>query len=70
MSNWLTQLRTHSFHDDPDVVLCGNKCDLEERRRVRKRDALDAADRNGVVYFETSALTGHGLQGSVERSHI
>ena len=32
--NWLEQLRTHAYCDDPDVVLCGNKADLYEKRVI------------------------------------
>ncbi len=45
VNNWLVQIETHSLFDNPDVVLCGNKSDMEERRVVKKRDVLALAER-------------------------
>lgn len=42
--NWLVQLQTHAYCDTPDVVLCGNKADLEERRMVSEERARALAD--------------------------
>jgi GTPase SAR1 family protein len=39
------QLRLHASSETPDVILCGNKCDLEEDRAVNKKEALDMAER-------------------------
>eukprot|EP00095_Tigriopus_kingsejongensis_P003648 maker-scaffold2352_size16672-snap-gene-0.8 protein:Tk03648 transcript:maker-scaffold2352_size16672-snap-gene-0.8-mRNA-1 annotation:"ras-related protein rab-27a" len=44
VSNWMIQLQTHAYTETPDIILCGNKLDLEERRAVKKRDALDLAE--------------------------
>jgi len=38
------------------LVLVGNKGDLEEEREVTTEDAKEYADRNGMMYYETSAL--------------
>ena len=32
--NWLVQLQTHAYCDNPDIILCGNKADLEDQRKV------------------------------------
>ena len=37
------------------VVLFGNKCDLEEKREVKKEEAQNFAKKNKMIYFETSA---------------
>ena len=39
------------------IVLVGNKCDLEDQRKVSKQDAEALAKSIGAVYVETSALT-------------
>ncbi|KAF4527137.1 hypothetical protein B566_EDAN007230 [Ephemera danica] len=57
--NWLDQLQTHAYCDSPDVVLCGNKCDLEEQRQVSEERARDTARRYG-------AATGHNVSRAVE----
>ena len=38
------------------IVICGNKCDLEEKRVVSKTEGEEMADRLGAIFLETSAL--------------
>ncbi|GLH12507.1 Ras-related protein Rab-27A [Gryllus bimaculatus] len=64
--NWLDQLRTHAYCDDPDVVLCGNKCDLEERRVISEQRARETAEKYGLPYLETSAATGQNVSRAVD----
>ena len=33
----MSQLEVHALSDKPDVILCGNKCDLEDDRAVGKK---------------------------------
>ncbi|XP_075230666.1 RAS oncogene family member Rab27 [Lycorma delicatula] len=63
---WLEQLRPHAYCEDPDVVLCGNKADMEEKRVVSETRAKEMAAKFGLVYFETSALTGQNVTKAVE----
>ncbi|CAG2165225.1 unnamed protein product, partial [Oppiella nova] len=64
--NWLEQLKTHAYCDDPDVVLCGNKADAYERRVVSEERARQEAEKYGLKYFETSAATGQNVSKSME----
>ncbi|XP_012945898.2 ras-related protein Rab-27A [Aplysia californica] len=64
--NWLTQLQTHAYCENPDVVLCGNKSDLEDHRRVSEDRARDMAEKFGLPYFETSAATGQNVSKAVD----
>ena len=50
--------------DDPDcdIVLCGNKSDLDNDRVVTHDEGKQLADEYGVQFFETSALTGHNVE--------
>ncbi|KAE8743612.1 hypothetical protein FOCC_FOCC010756 [Frankliniella occidentalis] len=59
--NWLDQLRTHAYCDSPDVILCGNKSDMEDHRVISEAQARDVADKYGLPYLETSAATGHNV---------
>jgi small GTP-binding protein len=43
------------------LVVFGNKVDLEERRAVPTDQGRDLADRNGLLFFETSAATGKNV---------
>lgn len=64
--NWLTQLQTHAYTDNPDIVLCGNKSDLESLRCISDERAKEMAQKYGLTYFETSAATGHNVSKAVE----
>lgn len=64
--NWLDQLRTHAYCENPDVILCGNKADLEEQRIISEEKAREFADKYGLPYFETSAATGQNVTKAVE----
>jgi len=48
---------------DCDIVLCGNKSDLDNDRVVQFDEGKQLADEYGVQFFETSALTGHNVEG-------
>ncbi|XP_068594694.1 ras-related protein Rab-27B-like [Brachionichthys hirsutus] len=56
--NWMSQLQANAYCDSPDIVLVGTKADLPYVRDVHMKQAKDLADRYGIPYFETSALTG------------
>ncbi|RMZ97134.1 ras-related Rab-27A [Brachionus plicatilis] len=60
--NWISQLQTHAYCEDPDIILVGNKLDLEDRRVVDYARAKDFADKHGCGYIETSAATGENVE--------
>ncbi|XP_060524686.1 ras-related protein Rab-27A isoform X1 [Cylas formicarius] len=64
--NWIEQLRLHAYCDAPDVILCGNKADLEDRRVITEWRAREFAEKNGLPYLETSAATGQNVARAVE----
>lgn len=45
--NWLTQLQTHAYCENPDIVLCGNKVDLEDQRQISEQRAREMAEKHG-----------------------
>ena len=50
--------------DFPFVVL-GNKADLEGERKISKESAEAwCAENGGLAYFETSGITGQGLENA------
>ncbi|CAF91844.1 unnamed protein product, partial [Tetraodon nigroviridis] len=65
--NWMSmgQLQANAYCDSPDIVLVGTKADLRGLRDVHSRQARDLADRYGIPYFETSAVTGADVERSV-----
>ncbi|XP_061387251.1 ras-related protein Rab-27A-like [Musca vetustissima] len=66
ISNWLEQLRQHAYSEDPDVVLCGNKCDLHDFRVISHEQASALAERYKLPYIETSACTGYNVSNAVD----
>lgn len=43
------QLQIHAYCESPDVVLCGNKCDLSDQRAVSEEEARELAEKYGYV---------------------
>lgn len=54
VQDWSTQIRTYSW-DNAQVVLVGNKCDLEDQRVVSTERGRQLANQMGLEFFETSA---------------
>jgi GTPase SAR1 family protein len=42
-------------------ILVGNKCDLEEKRKVSYEQGKEFADQYGMKFIETSAKTAHNV---------
>uniref|UniRef100_A0A1B0ESS3 Putative ras-related protein rab-27a anoplophora glabripennis n=1 Tax=Lutzomyia longipalpis TaxID=7200 RepID=A0A1B0ESS3_LUTLO len=66
VQNWIEQLKFHAYCETPDIVLCGNKCDLDHMRVVSESRARQFAERHGLSYLETSASTGQNVEKAVE----
>ncbi|KAI3377875.1 hypothetical protein L3Q82_009011, partial [Scortum barcoo] len=64
--NWMSQLQIHAYCESPDVVLCGNKCDLSDQRAVSEEEARELAEKYGIPYFETSAANGQNVSQAVD----
>ncbi|XP_070546773.1 ras-related protein Rab-27A-like isoform X2 [Ptychodera flava] len=62
--NWIAQLQMHAYCENPDIVLCGNKTDLEDQRVVSEEKAKEMAE--NLPYFETSAATGSNVSKAIE----
>ncbi|KAM4594417.1 RAB3D, member RAS oncogene family, a [Fundulus diaphanus] len=54
VQDWATQIKTYSW-DSAQVVMVGNKLDLEDDRQVPKEDAQRLATELGFQFFEASA---------------
>jgi Ras-related protein Rab-27A len=48
--DWLSQLKIHAYCEAPDIILCGNKADLENRRQVSTARAKQLADQLGWLF--------------------
>ena len=59
---WLNEIRTKA-NPDIKIFLIGNKCDLEDKRRVTKDSGQDFSENNKFnLFMETSAKTGFNAQ--------
>lgn len=54
VQDWLTQIKTYSW-GNAQVILVGNKCDMEDERVISFERGKQLAEQLGVQFFETSA---------------
>lgn len=57
--NWLGFVNQYTSKDQVKLVLVGNKCDLE--RKVQCEEGKKLAEKEGMLFFETSAKTAEGV---------
>ncbi|GFR06378.1 ras-related protein RabJ [Trichonephila clavata] len=60
LSLWIDSIRNNAC-EECQVIILGNKVDLEDLRQVSKDRAKKYADSVGAKYFEVSSVTGVGL---------
>ena len=58
---WLDDLRIH-----PNIILMlvGNQCDMEDHRAVPMHEAKAYAEKNSMMFFETSAKDGTNVEAA------
>lgn len=59
--HWLTQLKEYSG-EEIEIMMVGNKTDLEDERTVTVACGNDAAKSNNLNFLETSALDGSNVE--------
>mmetsp|Transcript_41382 Transcript_41382/g.36745 ORF Transcript_41382/g.36745 Transcript_41382/m.36745 type:complete len:118 (-) Transcript_41382:211-564(-) len=60
---WLDRVYEHTS-DEVVVMLIGNKYDLKLDREVTTQEAEKLAEKYNMIYYETSAKTGHNVKES------
>lgn len=58
---WMRDIKTRA-PPDCDIVVCGNKSDLDNDRVVSTDEGKILAEEYGVQFYETSALTGNNVE--------
>ena len=61
LAKWLRTILEHSSSDVEKMIL-GNKCDMEEQRRIPKERGESIARENGIKFLETSAKTNVNVE--------
>jgi len=63
--SWIEEIREKTICEDPDIILVGNKSDMEDKRQVPRAAAVSLAEAHNIPYIETSAATGENVQLAV-----
>ncbi|XP_033636394.1 ras-related protein Rab-3-like isoform X2 [Asterias rubens] len=66
VQDWCTQIKTYSW-DNAQVILVGNKCDMEDERVIAAEKGKTLADQLGLEFFETSAKENINVKQTFER---
>lgn len=66
VQDWCTQIKTYSW-DNAQVILVGNKCDMEEDRVISYERGSQLAMQLGLEFFETSAKENINVKAVFER---
>ena len=61
LTQWLEDARQHASANMV-IMLIGNKCDLEQRREVKREEGEAFAREHGLIFMETSAKTAQNVE--------
>lgn len=59
LEGWLSEARRCGMKKDVPIALCANKLDLPSR--VTEKEAKEFATKHNLIFFETSACDGTGV---------
>jgi len=63
MTKWIEKIKHINRGKEmmPQIILIGNKCDLEEERKVSYEEGRNLAEEYGLKFFEVSAKTSENI---------
>lgn len=61
ISKWLRKIDEHA-NEDVERMLVGNKCDMEQERKVARARGEQLAQNHGIRFLETSALSNLNVE--------
>jgi len=67
VEKWLQEMHEHA-EKDIVIMLVGNKLDLKASRELPTEDAQRFAQKNNLLYIETSALDGENIQKAFQQT--
>ncbi|XP_076180174.1 RAS oncogene family member Rab3 isoform X2 [Ptiloglossa arizonensis] len=65
VQDWIMQIKNYST-DSAQLILVGNKCDMEDERVISTERGKQLADQLGVQFFETSAKENYNIKAVFE----
>ncbi|XP_026062450.1 RAB3A, member RAS oncogene family, a [Carassius auratus] len=66
VQDWSTQIKTYSW-DNAQVLLAGNKCDMEDERVVASERGRQLSEQLGFEFFEASAKDNINVKQAFDR---
>ena len=66
VENWINECKDNA-PSSAILVLLGNKSDWEDKRVISKERGENLAKENGMIFFETSALNGNGVENAFHK---
>ena len=66
INDWMDQIYNNTDKTLISLILIGNKSDLVNERVIQKEKGEEMAENLHIKYFETSALTGEGINQAFE----
>jgi len=67
VEKWLSELHEHA-DNNMVIMLVGNKTDLKTNREVATEEAKKFAQKNDLLYIETSALDGENIKEAFQQT--
>ena len=67
MRKWLEDVQDYSYNK-LQIILLGNKCDLEDQREVSTDEGVQFATEFDLVFFEVSAYSGEYVEEAFMRA--
>jgi small GTP-binding protein len=61
VEKWMKELKEHA-DENILIAVVGNKCDRENDRQIKEKDAVEFAKSQKCRHFQTSAKTGGGTE--------
>jgi Ras-related protein Rab-1A len=61
LNSWLIEVEKNASKD-VNKILVGNKCDLEDRRKISFEQGKEFAETHGMKFLETSAKSAHNVE--------
>ena len=66
INKWVDNIKNNIELENIEMILIGNKCDLEDERQVGLDEIVKKGEDFKIESFETSAKTGEGVEDAFE----